>query len=119
MAKHNELGKVGEQIAVNFLLKKGYKILERNYYFKKIEVDIIAQKNNTLAVIEVKTRSSAYYGNPQDFVKPAQIKRIVTAIDYYIQENNIDLEIQFDIIAILKTKNNHVIKHLENAFYHF
>ena len=66
MAIHNELGKKGEQLAVDFLQKKGYTILDRNWRFKKAEVDIIAQKEQILAIVEVKTRSSNYFGNPQD-----------------------------------------------------
>jgi len=119
MAINNELGKQGEQLATHFLIKNNYTILERNYHFKKYEIDIIAQKENTLAIIEVKTRSSAYHGNPQDFLKAAQIKRLVTAANYYIENNKLDLEVRFDIIAILKQKNNCTIKHLKNAFYHF
>ncbi len=119
MAQHNELGKKGEQLAVDFLLKNGYKIIERNYRFDKAEVDIIAKKENILAVIEVKTRSTTDFGNPQDFVKPKQIKNLVKAVDEYINENDLDLEVRFDIIAIVKKKKGFEIEHLENAFYHF
>ena len=68
MAVHNDLGEKGEEMAVLFLQKHGYEILERNWRYKKAEVDVIAQKKEVLAVIEVKTRSSNYFGNPQDFV---------------------------------------------------
>ena len=119
MAQHNELGKKGEQIAVDFLLKNSYDIIERNYRFQKAEVDIIAQKGDVLAIVEVKTRSSIDFGNPQDFVKPKQIKNLVKAVDEYVNENNLDIEVRFDIIAIVKNKNGFEIEHLENAFYHF
>jgi len=119
MAQHNQLGKKGEQLAVDFLLKNGYKIIERNYRFDKAEVDIIAKKENILAVIEVKTRSTTDFGNPQDFVKPKQIKNLVKAVDEYINENDLDIEVRFDIIAIVKKKKGFEIEHLENAFYHF
>ena len=119
MAQHNELGKKGEQLAVDFLLKTGYEIIERNYRFDKAEVDIIAQQNDTLAIVEVKTRSSTDFGNPQDFVKPKQIQRLVKAIDEYINTNALDVEVRFDIIAIVKENNGFNIEHLENAFYHF
>ena len=69
MAEHNELGKKGEELAVEYLRENGYKILDRNWVFQKAEIDIIAQKDNFLAVIEVKTRSSTDFGLPQDFVK--------------------------------------------------
>ena len=119
MAKHNELGKKGEQLAVDFLLKNNYDIVERNYRFDKAEVDIIARKDDILAIIEVKTRSTADFGDPQDFVKPKQIQRLVKAVDEYITVNDLDVEVRFDIIAIVKEGKGFKIEHLENAFYHF
>ncbi|WP_242203475.1 YraN family protein [Aestuariivivens insulae] len=119
MAQHNQLGKKGEQLAVDLLLKKGYDILECNYRFDKAEVDIIAQHGDTLAVVEVKTRSTSDFGNPQDFVKPKQIKNLVKAVDEYITVNKLDLEVRFDIIAIIKNGKSFNVEHLENAFYHF
>lgn len=119
MAQHNELGKKGEQLAVDYLLKQGYIIIERNYRFDKAEVDIIAQKENILAIVEVKTRSTIDFGNPQDFVKPKQIKNLVKAVDEYVVTNDLDVEVRFDIIAILKEHNSYKIEHLKNAFYHF
>lgn len=119
MAQHNQLGKKGEQLAVDFLLNKGYEITERNYRFDKAEVDIIAKKENILAIIEVKTRSTADFGNPQDFVKPKQIQRLVKAVDEYVTVNGLNVEVRFDIVAIIKEGKVFNIEHLENAFYHF
>jgi putative endonuclease len=119
MAEHNELGKLGEELAVNFLQKAGYDIIETNFVFQKAEIDIIAQKDNILAVIEVKTRSSVDFGSPQDFVKPSKIKLLVKAIDEYVISNDLDLEIRFDIIAVHKDGKDFIIEHLEDAFYHF
>ena len=119
MAKHNELGNKGEQLAVDFLLKNNYEIVERNYRFDKAEVDIIAKKGSILAIVEVKTRSTADFGNPQDFVKPKQIQRLVKAVDEYVTVNELDVEVRFDIIAIVKEAGSFNIEHLENAFYHF
>jgi len=119
MAKHNELGKKGEQLAVNYLQEHNYTIVERNYRFDKAEVDIIAKKKNILAIIEVKTRSTIEFGNPQDFVKPKQIQRLVKAVDEYVTTNDLDVEVRFDIIAIVKEKSNYNIEHLKDAFYHF
>lgn len=119
MAQHNELGKKGEQLAVNFLLEHNYDILERNYRFDKAEVDIIAQKAEILAIVEVKTRSTIDFGNPQDFVKPKQIKNLVKAVDEFVTENDLDVEVRFDIIAIVKEGKAFQIEHLKNAFYHF
>ncbi|UTD15515.1 YraN family protein [Tenacibaculum mesophilum] len=119
MAQHNELGKKGEQLAIDYLVKNGYTIVEKNYCFQKAEVDIIAQKKDVLVVIEVKTRSTSYFGNPQDFVNSKKIKLLVTAIDNYVNERGLDVEVQFDIIAIIKQQNKFVIEHIENAFLYF
>lgn len=119
MAQHNELGNQGEQLAVDFLIKNGYDILDRNYRFDKAEVDIIARLKDILAIIEVKTRSTIDFGNPQDFVKPKQIQRLVKAVDEYVIANELEVEVRFDIIAIIKQGKGFKIEHLENAFYHF
>ena len=119
MADHNDLGKKGEQLAIDFLLKNDYKILEKNYRYLKAEVDIIAKKKNILAVIEVKTRSTDYFGNPQDFVNPKKIKLLLSAIDHYVVQKDLDVEVRFDIIAIIHQNNNTKIDHLEDAFLHF
>jgi len=119
MAEHNELGKLGETLAVEFLQKNGYEILETNWVFQKAEIDIIAQKNTLLAAIEVKTRSSIAFGLPQDFVKPKKIQLLVKAVNEYVISNDLDLEVRFDIIAISKTEKGFSVEHLENAFFHF
>lgn len=119
MALHNELGKFGEDEAVLFLEKNGYTIRERNWRFYKAEVDIIAQKNDVLAIIEVKTRSSLYFGNPEDFVNQKKIQLLVKAINNYVNHRGLDLEVRFDIIAVYKTNTACTINHLEDAFYHF
>jgi putative endonuclease len=119
MADHNELGKQGEEQAVDFLQKNGYEILETNWIFQKAEIDIIARKDETLAIIEVKTRSSIDFGLPQDFVKPKKIQLLVKAVNEYVIQNQLDVSVRFDIIAIHKNANNFNIDHLEDAFLHF
>lgn len=119
MADHNELGKLGEALAVEFLQKNGYEILETNWTFQKAEIDIIARKANTLAIVEVKTRSSIDFGLPQDAVKSKKIQLLVKAVNEYVISNDLDTEVRFDIIAIHKDTNEFKIEHLEDAFYHF
>ncbi|UFH47287.1 YraN family protein [Flavobacterium galactosidilyticum] len=119
MAEHNELGKLGEEMAVEFLQKEGYTILEANWTFQKAEIDIIAKKGDILAIIEVKTRSSLDFGLPQDFVKPKKIQLLIKAVDAFVNERNLDIEVRFDIIAIHKEGKSFVIEHLIDAFYHF
>lgn len=119
MANHNELGTKGENLAVDFLLKNGYTIVARNYTYQKAEVDIMAQKEEILVVVEVKTRTSADFGDPQQFLKPKQIQRIIKAVDEFVNVNELDVEVRFDIIAIVLNKKGMSLEHLENAFYHF
>lgn len=119
MAKHNDLGKLGEELAVEFLVKKGYSIVETNWTFQKAEIDIIAKKENVLAVVEVKTRSSIDFGLPQDFVSPKKIQLLVKAINEYVIANDLEVEVRFDIIALHKDGNEFVVEHLKDAFYYF
>ena len=120
MAQHNELGKEGENLAAAFLEKNGYQICERNWTFQKAEIDIIAQKEDVLAIVEVKTRSSTDFGLPQDFVKPKKIQFLVKAVNEYVIKNDLDVQIRFDIIAIHKDgEQKFVIEHIEDAFFHF
>lgn len=120
MADHNELGKEGEQIAVDLLLQKGYKILNKNWRYLKAEIDIIAQKDpETLVIVEVKTRSNSFVGNPEEFVTPKKIKLLVMAANEYVISRNLNIEVRFDIIAIVKNSKYQKIEHLEDAFYFF
>lgn len=119
MAQHNELGKKGEEIAVEYLQKNGYEILETNWVFQKAEIDIIAQKDTILAIVEVKTRTSADFGLPQDFVKGKKIQNLAKAVDQYMNENDLDLEVRFDIIGIVLNNQEITVEHLEDAFYYF
>lgn len=119
MAAHNELGRLGEELAVEFLLKKRYIIVARNFVYQKAEVDIIARKGNVLAIVEVKTRSTPDFGNPQEFLKGRQIQRMVKAVDFFVNEHHLDVEVRFDIIGIIKNKTGTRLEHLKDAFLHF
>lgn len=119
MAKHNELGSLGEELAIDFLLQKGYKILETNWRFQKAEVDIIASKDEVLAAVEVKTRSTNEFGDPQDFVNQKKIKLLVKAVNEYVERNDLDVEVRFDIVAITINEKKLEMEHLKDAFYHF
>ena len=119
MAAHNELGKLGEDLAVDYLKKNGYTILDTNWTFQKAEIDIIAKIENTLAIIEVKTRSSLDFGLPQDFVNPKKIQLLVKAVNAYVNERDLDTNIRFDIIAVHKEGKSFAIEHLIDAFFYF
>jgi len=115
---HNkELGKQGEDIAYAYLVGKGYSIVETNYRYKRNEVDIIAQDKDEIVFIEVKTRSSSSYGKPEDFVSPAQQKRLIDCAHHYLLHTNVSRSVRFDIIAISWQANEPTLEHLENAFW--
>lgn len=120
MAEHNELGKIGEEIAVLHLLKQGYQILVRNFKFDRAEIDIVAKTEEGIVVfVEVKTRHTDFFGDPESFVKPGKIKQLVKAADGYINLFEVDSDIRFDVIGIIKNKKEERIKHLVDAFYYF
>ena len=119
MGKHNEFGKEGEQIAVDFLIKKGYQIKYRNYRFLKSEIDILAQKGKILAVVEVRARSNDQIISIADTITPKKINLLVAGADHYVTEAKLDVDVRFDIITILKNRKIFKIEHLEDAFYHF
>ena len=117
MAEHNELGKIGEQLAQKHLISCGYLIHACNWYFGKNEIDIIAEKDNTMVIVEVKTRSSAFEAEAQDTVTKKKQKFLINATQFYLVKNNIEKETRFDIITIIVANNKHEIEHIENAFY--
>lgn len=118
MAEHNDLGKGGEQIAKQYLEDKGYEILDENWTFGKAEIDLIGYKNGLMVFVEVKSRSSVAFGQPEDFVDKAKQKQMELASLEYIELMNHQHEIRFDIIAITFFKNkNYTLKHIEDAFW--
>lgn len=119
MGKHNEFGKEGEQIAVDFLIKKGYEIKHRNYRYLKSEIDIIAQIENIVAIVEVRARSNDQIIPIADTITKKKIKLLVMGADHYVTDNDLDVEVRFDVITILKNKKIFKMEHLESAFYHF
>lgn len=119
MGKHNEFGRLGEQLATDFLKEKGYQIKSRNYRYLKAEIDIIAQTGNVLAIVEVKSRSSTELQEIAETVNQKKIQLLVAAADQYVVENNLDMEVRFDIVTILKRGEAFEMNHLEDAFYHF
>ena len=117
MAAHNEIGKKGEVLAAKFLSEKGYSVLCTNWYYGKGEIDIIAKRNETMIFVEVKTRESNAFGEPETFVTKKKQRILVKTADAFIQSKNIDLESRFDVISVILGKNNFEIHHFEDAFY--
>lgn len=117
MAEHNDLGKKGEEMALGYLRKNGYRIRDTNWRFGKNEIDIIADKNNFLVIVEVKTKKSNYFSEPEASVTKKKQGFLIRAANAYIKWNNINLETRFDIIAIIINQDQHKINHIHDAFY--
>jgi putative endonuclease len=111
------LGKSGEDLAVSFLKKNGFEILERNYRFGHKEIDIIGKDKNTIVFIEVKTGRSKNFGAPQERVNLKKQKSMIEVAQDYIQKNDLrDFDFRFDVVAIEFEKGNRKIEHIKNAF---
>jgi putative endonuclease len=117
MAEHNEFGRKGEDIAAEYLQKKGYKILERNWALGKNEIDIIAKDGKYIIVVEVKSRHSDFAGEPETAVTRDKQRSLVRAANAYVNKMNYNEEVRFDIISILVVKGVEHINHIEDAFY--
>lgn len=118
MGKHNELGKKGEEIAADFLVKKGYQLLETNWRHRKAEIDIIAKLDDVLIFIEVKSRSNSFFGRPESFVDAKKQQLIADAASVYMEEVGHEWEVRFDIISVLF--HNEVyqsVDHFKDAFF--
>ncbi|MDF0707804.1 YraN family protein [Flagellimonas okinawensis] len=119
MVGHNTFGKIGEQKAVDFLMSSGYKIKARNYRYLNAEVDIIAEKDGIVVIVEVKSRNKGFLEDMSDAIPPKKIKLLTLAANHYLEENEEDFEVRFDVITVVKNGDNFEIEHFENAFYHF
>ncbi len=117
MAIQQEIGNKGELLAVNYLKKKGYEILHKNYRARKSEIDLICKDANFLVFVEVKTRSKANFGNPESFVNEAKAAKIMEGAETYIFKNDWNGPIRFDIISIMLYKKTVEIQHFKDAFY--
>ena len=115
MAQHNDFGAQGEDIAIDYLRRKGYVILDRNWRSGHREIDIVARKDDTVVFVEVKARANAFYGNPEDAVTRRKMHLLVLAADAYLRYNAIDLEVRFDVITITGTTGKPYIRHYERA----
>lgn len=101
MAEHNETGFAGEKLAVEWLTQHGFKIRQENWRYRHLEVDIIAEKGDTLHFIEVKTRRSTKFGNPEESIDRQKMKNLKDAAEQYQHQNPGWKWIQFDVLAIL------------------
>lgn len=116
MAIHIETGRKGEDVAEEFLIQQGYEILARNWRTSLGELDIIAKKDDFLVIVEVKTKSSLAFGNPEEAVNYRKQRQLVNMADVYIRQKNINLETRFDVISVVLGAGGCTVTHHERAF---
>jgi putative endonuclease len=117
MAGHTTTGAQGEEIAVRFLAKKKYTIVQRNYRCRYGEIDIIARRKKILIFVEVKTRRSYAFGSPLEAVSLKKQRAISAGAQEYMQHAGLSHSAaRFDVIAILLKGDAREIEHIENAF---
>ena len=117
MAEHNELGTQGENAAVEFLQNNGHVILARNFKHGKVEIDIISCEDDLTVFSEVKTRSSDYFGFPEEAVDKKKRKKIRRAAEEYMFQNQLDTGVRFDIVSITNVNGKLKIYHIKDAFF--
>jgi putative endonuclease len=115
---HREIGNAGEDLACSFLESKGWKILDRNFFYDRAEVDIIAQDGDVVVFLEVKLRSTTRFGQPFEHVTESKVKKVFKAAEAWVRENDLyDSPMRFDIIGIIKKKNQAPeFNHIEDAY---
>lgn len=119
MARHNNIGKLGEDLAAEHLKSEGYAICERNWRSGKKEIDIIAMDSLEIVIVEVKTRTSEEYGEPEEFITPAKIRNIASAADAYLARLPHAFDVRFDIISVVfppGREGEYKIEHIKDAF---
>jgi putative endonuclease len=109
-------GKQGEDLAVEYLEEEGYQILERNWSFRHVEVDIIAKFHEFLVIVEVKTRKGNSWGEPYTAVDYRKQRSLIFAAERYIFSHHLDLEVRFDIVSIILDGNRTALEHVKEAF---
>ncbi|MDD2328314.1 MAG: YraN family protein [bacterium] len=119
MAQHNELGRKGERAAVNYLESKGHHILEQNWRLHGYEIDIITTHGGYIVFVEVKTRASDQWGDPESFVGIQRMRRMIRAAHHYLLREQIDLPARFDIVSIIWEEEHCELEHIEDAFMAF
>ncbi|MDH6341472.1 putative endonuclease [Parabacteroides sp. PFB2-12] len=116
MVNRSEIGRKGEEIAREFLQKKGYTILDNNWHWHHFELDMVAIDGEWLVVVEVKTRAMDHLLSPEDAVDRKKIRRTVLAADAYARYFSIELPVRFDIVTVVPGPQGYEIEHYEDAF---
>ena len=117
MTDKMESGRLGENLAAEFLIQKGCSVVARNYRWKHAEIDLIVNRDDWLIFVEVKTRHSNAYGEPETFVDATKRRLMYSAAEHYIYSHNWKGHIRFDIVSV-KPGSTPQIRHFEDAIYY-
>jgi len=117
MTSKMQTGLHGEDLAADYLERKGYEIVERNFRYGKAEIDLVVKKGNWLVFVEVKTRSNSDFGFPEEFVDKEKEGNIFFAAEYYMYKINWEGNVRYDIVSVLGVEFDTEIVHFEDAFY--
>ncbi len=117
MARHNQLGIKGEDVAVSYLKENKIEVLHRNWRFGNDEIDIVAKDGIDLIIVEVKTRSTDYFGDPAEAVDEKKQSFLIRAAESLITNEGYDMNIRYDIISVIVHGNKTTIRHIKDAFY--
>jgi len=116
MARHNEIGKEGEDLAVQYLIERQWNILERNWRSGHREIDIIAELGGELIILEVKVRKSIGNERIEEHIPRSKQQHLIHAANAYLKYRNLDMGVRFDIILITGDPAGRQVEHIENAF---
>lgn len=116
MSTSYDFGREAERFAVDYFRSLGYKIICQNYFYQKAEIDLILETTNQIVIVEVKALTSEKFKHPEESVTIKKKKLLVLAANQFILENNIDAEIRFDILALIKQNNRWITNHIVDAF---
>lgn len=116
MAEQHDTGNAGEAEAAAYLERKGFRILQRNWRFLHLEIDLVAMDGDMLVIAEVKTRGRIDFGDPQSFVTRTKQKKLIRAANHYITQNDYNGETRFDVLAVIKRGTDYAVTHIPDAF---
>ncbi|MBR6757319.1 MAG: YraN family protein [Bacteroidaceae bacterium] len=116
MAQHNQLGKSGEEYAVEYLINRGYIVRDVNWVSGRHELDVVAFHNNEMVIVEVKTRSNVDWAYPEEAVTEKKMRNLVRAAEAYVRMFDLDVDVRFDVISIVGKEPPFEIEHIEDAF---
>ncbi len=117
MAEIHRTGRLGENLAREYLMHQGYDILDLNWQSGHKELDIVASKGGVVVFVEVKTRAGTHCGEPESFITRHKQHMLIQAANHYLHLHGIDQEARFDIISVVLDKGGHDIRHIPDAFY--